>query len=192
MPLIKDPRVIERNTQRIYGCAFACALALNGGLPLRAPNTPALAYAQQRQASKKRGIGWEITFPEWLGVWLESGNWSLRGVGVGRFCMARHGDSGPYRVGNVSIILSTQNSRDAVYKPGRKHALPDPLAKLGTGRGWTIKARATRNPYQVAVGRQYIGSFPTQQEAEAAYAKAVAVRKGLVSHDQDHLSLAHF
>jgi hypothetical protein len=115
MPKTKDPAKLEANARRIYGCSRAAALFVNGGLPLRQRHTPAMAYTHQRTSAGKRGVEWEISFPEWMAVWLESGRWELRGVGRGRYCMARHGDTGPYKVGNVSIQLATQNSRDGVY-----------------------------------------------------------------------------
>jgi hypothetical protein len=116
MPLIKNKALIERNTFRIYGCSLAEALALNAGQPLRLSGSAARRYTYQRQAAFARGIDWEITFPEWVRVWAESGRWSQRGVGRGAYCMARNGDAGPYRVGNVSIETCVKNSRDGLFK----------------------------------------------------------------------------
>lgn len=72
------------------------------------------AFQAQRGTAKSRGIGWEITFAEWWKVWSESGHWSERGrAHVGVYVMARFGDVGPYKVGNVEIITHSQNISDS-------------------------------------------------------------------------------
>lgn len=177
MPATKNPAILERNAQLLLGCSHAEALRLNNGEPLRKPATPASRYHYQRQAAFKRGIGWEITFPEWLAIWVESGKWAERGIGIGRYCMSRHGDMGPYKVGNVSIKTIVENSREGIERarpamranPARSGFLP---ANLGKGRGWAFLPNR-RKPYQVYLGRKYIGCFAAQAEAEAAYRGAV-------------------
>jgi hypothetical protein len=124
VPATKDPAILERNARRFYGCSLSLAIALNDGLPLRRNNTKAMAYTYQRQAAKKRGIEWAISLEEWLRVWIDSGKWGLRGVGKGRYCMARNNDTGPYKVGNVSIQLCTTNSRDGLAFRFRHQAAP--------------------------------------------------------------------
>ena len=76
------------------------------------PTSPFRKYIQQRKNAKSRGIKWAITFADWWGVWQASGKWSARGRGDG-YCMARLGDKGPYKVGNVEIISTRENSRQA-------------------------------------------------------------------------------
>lgn len=71
--------------------------------------TPRDAFDQQRKNSKHRKIGWELTFDQWLAIWMASGRMGLRGRGIGRFCMSRIGDRGPYAVGNVEIKSYEQN-----------------------------------------------------------------------------------
>lgn len=176
MPAIKNPAIRERNSLLFLGCSEHEAIRLNGGLPLRAHGSFAQRYLYQRQAAFKRGVGWEITFPEWLEIWIASGQWINRGSGIGKFCMARNGDIGPYKVGNVSIQLCTQNSRDGIKKA---HEAINRKAKggafnTGKGRGWTFRA-GRLNPYQVLVGKKYIGIFSTQQAAEEAYRVACEV-----------------
>lgn len=95
-----------------YGCTKAEAELLNGGLCVSTKRTPAHKYGNQRRNAKARGIAWEITFPEWLNVWLESGHFQERGRGVG-YVMARIGDVGAYAVDNVEIITSAQNISDS-------------------------------------------------------------------------------
>jgi hypothetical protein len=112
MPVIKDPSKRNRNAQITYGCDEAEAIRLNQGRALRDQDSLAMAYATQRHAAHRRGIEWKFTFSEWLSVWGASGQLHRRGVGRGSYCMARHGDVGPYEVSNVSIALCIDNSRD--------------------------------------------------------------------------------
>jgi len=114
VPRINDPWIRQRNAFRIYRCGEAEAIRLNAGRPLRDPGSLAFKYATQRTAANKRGIDWRLSFAEWLGIWEASGRLAQRGVGIGRYVMARHGDCGPYSVGNVSIQLAVANSRDGL------------------------------------------------------------------------------
>jgi hypothetical protein len=74
----------------------------------------------QRQLKKTAGrldkaqmpIQFNLTFEEWLSIWLESGQIENRGVKAGQYIMSRHGDLGPYEVGNVAIKLHSQNSSE--------------------------------------------------------------------------------
>lgn len=71
---------------------------------------PTLAYNAQRGNAKEREIGFEITFDEWWTIWEP--HYHLRGRGTNSLCMARQGDVGPYKVGNVYICTHLGNSRD--------------------------------------------------------------------------------
>lgn len=111
-----------RTTLRRYGIEWiktkrgpkdVSLIALNDGLSLRNRAGKHYLYNHQKNAAKRRGIGWEITFAEWIGVWMSSGHWEKRGRGADCYCMARHGDAGPYAVGNVSIKLFGDNIREA-------------------------------------------------------------------------------
>ena len=174
MPGIKNPAIRERNSQRIFGCSVAEAEALNSGLNLRDPRGWAMKYCHQRQASKERGISWEITFPEWMGIWSESGLMDQRGRGRLGFCMARHGDEGPYRLGNVSIKSNLENSSEGLKKTHRLGIFKAPRTvrrRTLNARGWT-KRRSGPRPYQVMCGEKYVGCFATEEEARAAYLSA--------------------
>lgn len=180
MPAIKNPAIRERNSQRIFGCSEAVALELNNNKPLRDPSGWAARYCSQRQSSAKRGICWEISFPEWMAIWKESGLMEQRGVGRSGFCMARHGDEGPYRVGNVSIKSCIENSREGLkktYALGRISRDQHIKARAGKGRGWTKRENGPR-PYQVFFGKKYIGVFATEGQARAAYLAACEVHLG--------------
>lgn len=109
----------------VYGCSKREALAVNNNQPLRIKGTPAQRYAQQRKnALFIRQIGWEITLPQWMNVWDESGHWNDRGRGKG-YCMTRIGDTGPYAVGNVEIKTIGENFSESYYK----HPSAERLAK---------------------------------------------------------------
>lgn len=170
MPTITDPIKRERNAQAFFGCSESAAIGMNDGLPLRSKGSKALAYLVQRQAAKRRGIEWLLSFEQWLAIWMASGNWENRGCGVGRFCMARHGDAGPYAVGNVTIQSSQQNSFDGGFG-GKSKGTRQVGCNAGGGRGWAL----ARGKFQVMVGKTYIGTFASQAEAEAAYQSACDV-----------------
>jgi hypothetical protein len=69
-------------------------------------------FTAHKYDAKQRGVGFELTFQEWWSIWRASGHWEERGVGNGKYCMARYGDTGPYAVGNVRIITN-ELSRNA-------------------------------------------------------------------------------
>lgn len=82
----------------------------------RLRQTPKYKYIDQKQASKQRGISWDLTFEEWWGIWQESGHWEERGV-CG-YIMGRINDEGSYSIDNVEIITHAQNRGDA-YRNGK-------------------------------------------------------------------------
>ena len=174
-----DISKIDRKAMLLYGCPESLATSINDGrIPRFADfGSKASGYLGHRTRAARRGIDWLFTFEEWARVWVDSGKWGERGRGKGRYCMARHGDAGPYSEWNVSIQLVEQNSRDGikVAQTNLRNAGTDSgLVQCGTGRGWTYTKRSKRNPYQVVVAHKYIGCFPTQQDAEDAYKDAAA------------------
>lgn len=64
-------------------------------------------FASQRSGAARRGIGWELTFDQWLDIWAESGHYAKRGP-TG-YVMARKWDDGPYAIGNVEIQTAQEN-----------------------------------------------------------------------------------
>ncbi len=95
-----------------YGCSKEDAERLNCGKKVSVKGSHAHLYSRQRRNANRRGIAWEITFPQWLEIWIASGHFDERGRGKG-YCMARFGDSGPYHPDNVEIITVAQNSSDS-------------------------------------------------------------------------------
>jgi hypothetical protein len=69
-------------------------------------------YLQIMRRAADRGIDFQMTFEEWMTVWLDSGHWHQRGKGLGKYNMSRINDTGPYAVGNVFIQRHEQNSSD--------------------------------------------------------------------------------
>lgn len=80
-------------------------------------------YWSQRSGAKTRGIGWELTFQQWLDWWGE--DLDRRGQGVDGLQMQRVADQGPYALGNIrkghprdnshtySVVLQNRKSVEA-------------------------------------------------------------------------------
>jgi NUMOD3 motif-containing protein len=90
-------------------------------------------YYNQKSNARARGIAFELTFEQWLIVWLQSGKLAQRGCRRHQYVMARYRDRGPYAVGNVKIITMSENMIEG--QTGRKHSDATKrlmsLAKLG-------------------------------------------------------------
>lgn len=95
-----------------WGVDYDTLMEINEGRNLTDSKSRAFRYRQQHKNAKARGVGWELTFRQWVSIWEASGKEHLRGRGAGRYCMARIGDSGPYAIGNVEIVSNAQNVRD--------------------------------------------------------------------------------
>lgn len=72
-------------------------------------------YVQHRAHSKGRNIKLELTFDEWISIWVESGHWAERGYRHGQYVMSRYGDEGNYSIGNVFIQTAGENSAQAKF-----------------------------------------------------------------------------
>jgi hypothetical protein len=96
----------EEASQRVWGCS------LEQYLELRAMCKPMRVFQAQRKNARHRGVGWKLNFWQWWTIWQKSGHWEHRGRGQG-YVMCRHGDEGPYAVGNVFIAPSIVNVSDA-------------------------------------------------------------------------------
>jgi hypothetical protein len=70
-----------------------------------------LAFNTQRHNAKRRGIGWELTFEQWLAWWGE--DIERRGSGECDLQMQRVADAGPYALGNIKKGTPKQNSATA-------------------------------------------------------------------------------
>jgi hypothetical protein len=83
-------------------------------------------FVKQKCMAKFREIEWLLTYEEWIDIWDKSGKWDQRGRGVGKYCMSRIGDTGPYSKDNVYINECVKNSGDKFR--GTKQSL-DTIAK---------------------------------------------------------------
>ena len=73
------------------------------------------AFTDQKRNAGVRGIPWKFNLKTWWEVWEESGKFSQRGKGLGKYCMSRPGDVGPYEPGNVKIITIQANSIEGIH-----------------------------------------------------------------------------
>jgi hypothetical protein len=103
-----------------------------------APKALRLAYYGQKTHAKNRGIPFRLSFPQWLKIWQRSGHLHERGCRQGEYVMARFGDQGGYEIGNVKIILHTENSREWV----RTKEYREKIRVTSTGRTHSKEARA--------------------------------------------------
>jgi hypothetical protein len=123
-------------------------------------------FTVQRARAKNRGIAWEMTFEQWLEIWTASGKIELRGKGVGKYVMSRHGDAGPYSVGNVEIVPYEQNAGDV------NKNYPDTCGctdREGLGRGCYRNQKGGSVTYSARFRKKHIGNFATPEAASRAY-----------------------
>lgn len=66
-------------------------------------------FSSQKRGAARRGVGWELTFQQWLDWWGE--DLDRRGPGIDQLQMQRKLDTGPYALGNISKGHPKQNSR---------------------------------------------------------------------------------
>jgi hypothetical protein len=68
-----------------------------------------------KQGAANRGIEFKLNYFQWLYIWRRAlgANWrEFCGSRRGQYGMARWGDRGAYELGNVKIILATDNTRE--------------------------------------------------------------------------------
>jgi hypothetical protein len=92
------------------------------------------AYKNHRDSAKRRGVSFLLTFDEWCAIWRDSGRFEQRGIHRGEYCMARHGDTGPYAVDNVRVCLNELNKREAHFLRRGKPMSANRLAALARAR----------------------------------------------------------
>lgn len=68
-----------------------------------------IAFSVQRHNAGRRGIGWELTFEQWLEWW--GNDIERRGVHPGDLQMQRIADAGPYALGNIKKGTPKQNAQ---------------------------------------------------------------------------------
>ena len=63
-------------------------------------------FNTHKSSAKQRGIKFELSYDQWLNIWLLSGKIDQRG----KYVMCRFNDVGPYSVDNVFIDTRKNNS----------------------------------------------------------------------------------
>lgn len=116
------------------------------------------AYRAQKQSAGYRGIEWRLSLREWLAVWTESGLLDRRGRAGDAYVMSRHGDVGPYAVGNVYIQRLRMNSKEGF-------AGANPAKQF---RGVFCLYPGRPRPFLAKYSRVRIGYYATAEEAAMA------------------------
>ena len=70
------------------------------------------AYVKHKSKAKQRGVEFLLTFEEWRDWWGD--DFDSRGRVKGGLVMARHGDTGPYALGNIYKTTCEENTRDPI------------------------------------------------------------------------------
>jgi len=73
---------------------------------------PKKVYDDHKRHALDRGIGWQISYEDWLELWLNSNKWTQRGKTKGKYQMCRYGDTGAYNIKNCYIGSVEQNQED--------------------------------------------------------------------------------
>lgn len=71
--------------------------------------TPKGRYRQHKANAKRRGVEFLLTFSEWFELWEPYLDESGHLPDEHDYVMARNGDEGPYKVGNVRIAPQGEN-----------------------------------------------------------------------------------
>ncbi len=69
-------------------------------------------FQEHRSNCRRRGIAFAFTPKAWWAWWQIDDRWSYRGVGMGKFMMARRGHVGPYTPENVRCVSHGRNMTD--------------------------------------------------------------------------------
>jgi hypothetical protein len=101
------------------------------------------AFQVQRTNANRRGIPFLFTFEEWWAWWQTDNRWANRGMGSGKFVMARKGDKGPYSPENVYCATHLENIKE----------VPPEIRSDASRRSWKngpknspIAQRGEKNP----------------------------------------------
>ncbi len=84
-----------------------------------------IRFKQHRNRARASGIGFELSFENWLKIWMDSGQINNRGTRKGQYVMARNGDKGPYKIGNIRIITAQENGSEKRHSEKHKRYMRD-------------------------------------------------------------------
>jgi hypothetical protein len=85
------------------------------------------AWRCQRATAARRGISFEMPFQVWTAWWEKQlgPDWfQKRGKRRGQYVMARKGDKGPYKIGNISCLKTEDNVSQMKRSPEMFSATP--------------------------------------------------------------------
>lgn len=153
--------VVQRKTDKDARSMEKYGLPWNEYLKHRGKKT-ARAYTQQKSSAQNRGIPFELSFGQWLRIWVDSGKLEQRGTGKESYVMSRKGDAGGYTVDNVVIATTQANGREAVAQWLGKPKKQNP--------GVFCIYRGASKPWMAKVGKKSLGNYATEEEAVAARA----------------------
>jgi len=105
--------------------------------------TPKQLYNDQISHSSSRGINWELSYEQWIEMWLVSGQWENRGKEKGQYQMCRFYDEGPYSCTNCYIGTVEENQKD-------RHKIPD--GETGDIISMWISGRFTQSEIGISFG----------------------------------------
>jgi len=174
----KDKKCID-----IYGCKNDELLSLNDGFIRSKKQSKAHRYLRQKRNAAYRGVVFNLTFPQWVDVWNQSGLYDSRGRGIDGYCMSRRGDSGAYEVGNVYIASVIENSAEGIkvaHSNNKKLNREHRFIGIGRGKGWTL---TIGGKYKSQFRGKHIGLFTTKEDAETRYKEVVAEYESMKSKE---------
>jgi len=76
-------------------------------------NKSKIQYWNHQQRAKRKGVPFELSFDEWMHIWLDSGHYHAKGTKRGQYVMSRYGDKGGYTKDNVHIQTVGANTKEA-------------------------------------------------------------------------------
>lgn len=144
------------------------------------PNTsPRARFCEHRCGARARGIPFLLTFEEWMKIWIDSGHWQERGLGRGKYNMARFGDVGPYAVDNVKIIKHEENSREG--NKGKTVSIETrnkiSVKRLGSFNG--SREQSAKNAYKMGKANEgRVASLETRARMRAAHKRRFEALNG--------------
>ena len=155
-------------------------------------------YKRQRSHALYRGIPWKLTYIQWRTIWARSGHWCERGnKRSNMFVMARYGDIGAYEDGNVKIITSAENIREAqlgnkncvgrkysnetLAKMSRSHKGTKPSAEARAKMSRAQKGKKMSTEAKLKISRSKLGNkvWLGKKHSEETKAKMSATRKAI-------------
>lgn len=129
------------------------------------PKSIKIAFRQQRQNARNRGVAFSLNFAQFVSIWESSGKLQNRGRGAEKYCMARIGDSGAYEIGNVHIVTNAENARAyAISKFGKPQRPKEE-------QGACLAYPGAKKPYIAYSKQKRLGCFSTKEEALEARRK---------------------